>query len=123
MDGEGIMIEYIAPMDTSELASGDNITKQKARATFNKFKQALAKKDKCYNCFNLSNCTGFVRGGVCDVVKNSERLMLLYKDYKEKEKKARKPSRYRWDKELKKVVRVKSNATTINRNEESVAMT
>lgn len=28
------MIEYIAPMDTSELASGDNIARQKARAAF-----------------------------------------------------------------------------------------
>lgn len=106
------MIEYIAPMDTSELASGDNITKQKARAAFNKFKQALAKKDKCYNCFNLSNCTGFVHGKVCDVIKNNERLMLLYKDYKDKEKQARKPRSHIWDKELKKVVRVKRNATT-----------
>lgn len=106
------MIEYIAPMDTSELASGDNITRQKARAAFNKFKQALAKKDKCYYCFNLSHCNGFIRGNVCDVIKNSERLMALYKDYKDKEKKARKPSSHIWDKELKKVVRVKSNATS-----------
>lgn len=106
------MIEYIAPMDTSELASGDNIARQKARAAFNKFKQALAKKDKCYNCFNLSHCTGFIHGKVCYVIKNSERLMALYKDYKDEEKKARKPRNYIWDKELKKVVRIKSNATT-----------
>jgi hypothetical protein len=106
------MIEYIAPMDTSELASGDNITRQKARAAFNKFKQALAKKDKCWNCFNLSHCTGFIHSKVCDVVRNNERLMLLYKDYKDKEKQAQKPRSYIWDKELKKVVRVKRNATT-----------
>jgi hypothetical protein len=106
------MIEYIAPMDTSELAIGDNITRQKARAAFNKFKQALAKKDKCYNCFNLSQCTGFIHGHVCDVIKNNERLMLLYKDYKDKEKQARKTRSHIWDKELKKVVRVKRNATT-----------
>lgn len=99
-------------MDTRELASGDNITRQKARTAFNKFKQALAKKDKCYNCYNLSNCTGFINGKVCDVVKNNERLMLLYKDYKDKEKQARKPRSHIWDKELKKVVRVKRNATT-----------
>ena len=117
------MIEYIAPMDMSELASGDNITKQKARVAFNKFKQALVKKDKCYNCFNLSHCTGFVRGGVCDVIKNNGRLMALYNDYKEKEKQARKPSSHIWDKELKKVVRVKRNTTTIDRQKESVAMT
>lgn len=103
------MIKYITPMDTSELANGDNISRQKARAAFNKFKQALANKDKCYNCFNLSQCTGFIHGKVCDVIKNSERLMLLYKDYKEKEKKSRKPSRYRWDKELKKVVKIEQN--------------
>ncbi|MEE0937698.1 MAG: hypothetical protein UIG52_06675 [Bacteroidales bacterium] len=103
------MIEYIAPMDTSELASGDNITRQKARATFNKFKQALAKKDKCWNCFNLSHCTGFIHVKVCDVIKNDERLMALYKDYKEKEKQARKTSRCRWDKELKKVVKIEQN--------------
>jgi hypothetical protein len=49
------------------------------------------RKDKCYNCFNLSNCTGFIQGKVCDVIKNSERLMALYKDYKDEAKKARKP--------------------------------
>ena len=103
------MIEYIAPMDTSELASGDNITRQKARAAFNKFKQALLQKDKCWSCFNLSHCTVFIHGKVCDVVKNSEYLMSLYKDYKAQEKKARKPSNYIWDKELKKVVRIKNN--------------
>lgn len=93
------MIEYIAPMDTSELSSGDNITRQKARAAFNKFKRELAKKDKCYYCFNLSNCTGFVRGKVCDVIQNNKRLMALYKDYKDEEKKARKPSNFVWNME------------------------
>lgn len=100
------MIEYIAPMDISELASGDNINRQKARAAFNKFKQALSKKDKCWNCFNLSHCTGFIHGKVCDVVKNNEYLMSLYEDYKAKEKKARKPRSHIWDKTLKKVVKI-----------------
>ena len=83
------MIEYIAQMDTSELASGDNITRQKARAAFNKFKQALAKKDKCWNCFNLSHCTGFIHGKVCDVVKNDSRLFVLYSTHKESGRKAK----------------------------------
>lgn len=83
------MIDYISPMDTSELASSDNITRQKARAAFNKFKQALAKKDKCWNCFNLSNCTGFIHGDVCDIVKNDSRLFVLYSTHKESRRKAK----------------------------------
>lgn len=89
------MNEIITPMDTSELAVRDNIDQQKARTAFNRFKQTLLKNDKCWKCFNLSHCTGYYVGGkrgICDVVKNSDHLMTLYSDYKEKEKKAKRLS-------------------------------